>query len=281
MATNKPAIIEYIFRKLWDPATGKLNQTVVTMAEVQEAIRALPNLKASDRNPANFFKDFIRSKHRNAHFPPFILQSGYTARQAIGKGPGACFEFVPLASGVNTAFGALAPSAQLLAKPHPVESVSMPLAARLLGRGDESWLAQVVARLNILATHFALKRGSNTVQFDLLQIAVKLGKAEVDALFLMTVDDGSIQRKIFVPAEMKGRRDEIEVEQIARATNAVLAMVKAGECTVIPVAVKVVGHSLLYIVEFQECNRNVDDANPLAVASEAVYLICPAVPGIE
>jgi len=66
VSSAKPEIFERIFTKLWNSATNALSRSIVTLADVQEAIReqyvAHRRSVLSDRNPANFFKDFIRNR---------------------------------------------------------------------------------------------------------------------------------------------------------------------------------------------------------------------------
>src|SRR6266545_1755536 len=62
---RKAIIIEQIFDRRWDSATRSLKRDLVTLKDVSETIkrfnRKVPKgLKPlSDKNPANFFKDFI------------------------------------------------------------------------------------------------------------------------------------------------------------------------------------------------------------------------------
>jgi len=62
---RKAIIIEQIFDRRWDSGTQSLKRDLVTLRDVSDAIkrfnRKVPKgLKPlSDKNPANFFKDFI------------------------------------------------------------------------------------------------------------------------------------------------------------------------------------------------------------------------------
>jgi len=84
VSSAKPEIFERIFTKLWNSATNALSRSIVTLADVQEAIReqyvAHRRSVLSDRNPANFFKDFIRNRRSaNANWPISIKARGYTS----------------------------------------------------------------------------------------------------------------------------------------------------------------------------------------------------------
>src|SRR5262245_11899615 len=84
----------------------------------------------SDRNPANFFKDFVRRRDSaNLHFPKEVFEHGFTARQ-VTQG-GACFEFVPVDVGQTEPFPSKTPqlSAEALDRVHKIQSMSLPLAS--------------------------------------------------------------------------------------------------------------------------------------------------------
>ncbi len=235
----------------------------------------------STRNPANFFKDFIRNRNSaNLNWPPYVREMGYTARQVTGAGN--CFEFVPILEGKEP-FEAptnISPSPET--PRHVIESLSMPLASRELGRDDEPWLIQVVARLRIVETHFAVYSGRKTLQVDLLQLNVKLNKTEIDALYLVheEAENGEL-RSIIVTCEAKRGRDDILEEQILRQAKAPFGMRRVRQDLVVPMAVKCVGPSEVFVVEFNQLERaNAQDVDSLSVASTAVYRIEPPVPGL-
>jgi hypothetical protein len=94
--TRKTEIIQSLFDARFDSATKKLSSTVVTLEEVSAAIHANnlahPKLEPmSTRNPANFFKDFIRNqKSANKNWPARIFKAGYTGVQVfsvLSSGP--------------------------------------------------------------------------------------------------------------------------------------------------------------------------------------------------
>lgn len=66
MASKKTEIIEKLFDTRWDLNARTLSDPVITLDQVADAIRAYNTAnraaRLSDRNPANFFKDFIRKK---------------------------------------------------------------------------------------------------------------------------------------------------------------------------------------------------------------------------
>jgi hypothetical protein len=106
---------------------------------------------------ANFWKDITRTDP-NRIWPARVLSAGYTGIDGIGQGPQASFRFVPLPPGQEVAFPpALTPSQLAQASPIMLESVSMPLATKALGRDDENWLAQVSVRLRVIESHLAVR----------------------------------------------------------------------------------------------------------------------------
>ena len=147
---------EYVFEKLfndrWDPNTGKLSKTVVLVSEilqvVQEWNEAHPDSEPKEiGNRYAFFKDFARNKDSaNRRWPASILARGYTARQLTGRG--ASFEFVPLSPGQTIPFTNVVPPPAPSTETHRIESVSMPLTSRLLGRDDEPVFLHRFAQLD-------------------------------------------------------------------------------------------------------------------------------------
>ena len=152
MSSAKIHVIERIFNKRWDPSTRTLSQAIVSLDEVKHAIRehnaTHPSSPLSDKNPANFFKDFIRNRRRaNANWPSSVLERGYSARQLTGET--ACFEFIPLAEAQADPFPNKIPEPGTGDIVYKIESASLPLASRRLGRKDEPWLVQVLVRLRV------------------------------------------------------------------------------------------------------------------------------------
>lgn len=282
--TSKTKIIEEIFQSRWDPEHHGLKDPVVSLLDVQRAIEQhnqTSSTPLSTRNPANFFKDFIRSQHRaNANWPASVLASGYTGRQLQSEGN--CFEFVPVAPRQTVAF-----PVELLPQPDAntsrirVESVSLPLASKRLGRSDEPWLIQVLVRLRIFETHLALSSQQHIVQLDHLQTNVKLQSAEIDALFLGVTQSGqSGPAEVIVCCEAKGRRDDIVPHQILNQVRAAFRM-GIEQDIVIPLAVKAIAPSEVYVVEFEPVHRDhLPSIEDLTVATSAIYVLVPPVPGI-
>ncbi len=82
----KQKVIEALFNSRWDPITGMLSRSEVTLEDVSVAIQAynasLPanGRRISTRNPANFFKDIIRREIAFRHWPN--LDPAGSARRA-------------------------------------------------------------------------------------------------------------------------------------------------------------------------------------------------------
>lgn len=286
MATAKTAIIEQIFNHRFAAESGTLENPVVTLQEVSAAITAYnatnPAEPMSTRNPANFFKDFIRNRaSANRNWPAVVLEAGFTARQVTQAN--ACFEFIPLPTGQREAF-----PTSTFAKPtektpkHQIESVSLPLASRRLGRKDEPWLIQVITRLRIVEAHFSLVSARNIKQLDLLQMSVKLAGTEIDALFLAheEVANGRYE-EVIITCEAKGGRDDILEDQILRQAKAPFSMRQITQNRVIPIAVKCVASSTIHVVEFSEVTREKSaEVDSITIACDSLFEIRPPVPGI-
>lgn len=283
----KPEIIEALFKERFDSSRKVLKNPLITLSDISRAIREYnakhPKDKPlSDRNPANFFKDFVRNRRRaNANWPKSVFVAGYTARQITGEN--RCFEFVPAAPGAEVPFTPdLIPGPSDSTHRHDVETTSMPLASRRLGRSDEPWLVQVLVRQRVIEAHFAFESTRKVVQLDHLQMSVKLAKSEVDALFLAVEDiGGGKTQELIVSCEAKGRKDDILHDQIVAQVKAVARMKGVTQELILPLAVKAILPSEVYLIEFQAIRRDeAEDIEALTIASSAVYRLVPTVPGI-
>jgi hypothetical protein len=286
MATRKTPIIESIFRDRFNSATRELSRADVSLEDVSDAItafnRAHPGQEMSTRNPANFFKDFIRNRSTaNINWPRPVLEAGFTGRQVTGGN--ACFEFVPLSANQVEPF----PPASF-AQPnehtprHVIQSISLPLASRRLGRDDEPWLIQVITRLKLVESHFSLVSRRSVRQIDLLQMSVKLAGTEIDALFLAheETEDGS-HEEVIITCEAKRGRDDILEDQILRQAKAPFEMEQITQNRVIPIAVKCAGRSQIFVVEFEELERaTYRTVESLTMACDSLFEIRPPVPGV-
>ena len=273
----KTAVIERLFEERWDPDDRTLSEPVVSMADIAAVIDDL-GVQLSTHNLANFFKDIIRSTRRNVNFPQSVVASGYTAQQAAGKGDKAVFEFVRLLEGATSAFPELRPSLEKLESPIVVQSLSLPIEARRLGREDESWLAQAVAELRLIELHLAMHSKHRLLAIAHLMTNMKLGRGEIDSMWRGEIEGLEGSEPILIPAEMKSRKEELELEQVQRGAFAAEAeaerkLNRSG--AVLPMAVKVLDNHLVWVLEFE-----MDFKDELRIASDAVYRPIPPVPGI-
>jgi hypothetical protein len=283
--SQKPPIIENLFDERWDKTRGVLTNPSVTQRDIRQKIQELPNyaqseVELSDRNIANFFKDYIRRKRTaNANWPASIWSRGYTARQVTGNNQS--FEFVPKTPGQKQPFPPFAEPSELT--PHrQIETISLPLASRMLGRKDETWLMQVVVRLRVLETHLALLSKREWIQVDHLQMSVKHGKSEIDGLFLglEQLPEGNRQ-EVIVCCEAKGRHDDLLEEQIIAQVKVVLEDPAVMQTVALPIGIKAVSESQVYIAEFDEVAKDdLRGLESLSIVSDAVFELVPAVPGI-
>jgi len=281
--SGKTEIIEALFKARWNEKTHALADPIVTLADAQAAIlefnRAHPDQKQmSSRNPANFFKDFIRHQKRaNANWPRSVWERGFTGEQLTSGGN--CFKFVPR-GGSEQPFPnqALEPKAD--APRHRIESVSLPLASKRLGRNDEPWLIQVLIKLRVFETHLALTSEQKIVQLDHLQTNIKLSGSEIDALFLGIKKQDDLVQEVIICCEAKGLRDDIIPSQILGQVRAAFAM-GIEQDVVIPMAVKAIAPSTIWLVEFNPINRAaLASLTSLGIASYAIYELVPPVKGI-
>jgi hypothetical protein len=272
--SKKTPIIEAIFNERYDPSTGHVSNPVVSIADLRH-YQPTGNVYA-------FFKDIVRKTARaNDIWPASVLQRGYTGIQDVSKG--SSFRFIRLKPGQTVAFTSadiLIPKANT--PHHRVESASLPLAARQLGRGDEPWLIQVAVRLRLIETHLTLFSPRTILTVDHLQMSVKLGKSEIDALFLgveqVTANE---QRELVICCEAKSIRDDIIEEQIIRQVQAIARQRTVTQDYILPIAMKATGKSEIFIVEFDVVAKaDAAALESLVSISEAVYALIPPVPGI-
>lgn len=285
MASYKTEVIETLFRERFDPNTGKIAKPLVTITEIGNAIRsynAKHHTKFSDANPANFAKDIFRTRNgANRNWPKFVFDAGFSGRQVTGGG--SVFEFVPINSGQTEPFPPAEfalPSAETPI--FRIESVSLPLASRVLGRSDEPWMLQVIARLRIVETHFSLASSRAIRQIDLLQLNVKLNKTEIDALFLAHEETKpNVFEQVIITCEAKSAREDIIESQILNQAKAPFGMPKIVQDRVIPIAIKCIPPSTLFVAEFETLERSsYQEVESLIIASQSLFEITPPVPGI-
>ncbi|ROS47904.1 hypothetical protein EDF50_3246 [Frigoribacterium sp. PhB24] len=282
----KTEVIEWVFDRRYDPSTGRLSDAIVTMDDISDGIVAT-NAKLSSSNPANFWKDLTRNGTAglNRNWPQSVFVRGYAGADAIGQGRRAVFTFVGIVAGQAEPF-----LEGLLLDDHlpaiRLQSLSMPQSMKALGRPGENWHAQVADRLNVVSSFFALCSPRNVPprsvhEVNFLQTGIKMRGGETDAAFSLSADDG----QWLVSAEVKGRTEQFHTPQIARAAHNLQAMAKStkgstlGDLTgVIPLGIKVVGPSKLWVIEFTP----VESADtPLDKVAEGLFELVPHVPGIE
>jgi len=277
MPSKKTPVIEWLFFNAvgFNPQTHEVGRPVVYMVDVANAIQATKAQLDKD-NIANFWKDLTRS-NPDSHWPAAVLEAGYTGNDAIGHGNKAVFEFVRLPPGQRKAFKpALEPSEELKSNAHKVQSLSMPIATKELGRRDENWLAQVGVRLFVVETHFAVFSERDVKEVTFLQTGVKMGRGETDVAYGLV--DGANDTWL-VSVEAKGRREKIHEPQVLRAAKSLAKTAAGKEVTgVIPFAIKIIGRSLIYTVEFNAIRESTD---VLTVASQGVIELVPDVRGIS
>lgn len=279
--SKKVPIIEDLFFTRWDASTASLaGPPIVTLAELQRAIRQHnqqhPDAQLSEKNPANFFKDFIRNRtSANANWPRSVWRHNYTARQITGEGN--VFEFVQAATGQADPFPSSYPRDPEYRR-YSLQSVSLPLLARLLGRQEETWLTQVAVQLYLIETHLAFYV-EEFLHVSHLQSGIKQAKAEIDALYIGQKSNGC---EVIITVEAKGRRDDILESQIVSQVRTVLGMRHLqSKHAILPMAVKIIDRSIVYVVAHEEIPfGTAASAVRIEIASEASYELRPHVPGI-
>lgn len=276
--SQKPQVIERIYDQLLDPATGRLARLTVTSTDVVNAIRwcnASQGTDLSEKNPANFIKDVIRGHGASGMWPERLHGLRIGGRQVTGGGD--IFEFVPYEEGQTEAFPQLFGYHEGVLE-HEIQSVSMPLASKALGRDDETYLIQVAIKLGLVETHFALHSDLQVLEVNHLQIGIKLRLTEVDSMYSATYASGGRNQQLIITVEAKKRRQRILPEQIVQQVKAAFTATTVD--MVVPLAFASVGRGI-YVAEFAPVRREHSaEFKSLELAKEVLYKLKPPVKGI-
>ena len=277
MSTYKTEVFDLLFNERWNEQTRTCENPIVTLQQISDAIAEYNRrhgTNISTRNPANFFKDFVRNiSLANTNWPPSVLARGYAA--ASLKGENGSFKFVP-ATDAESAFARI--DFPQNREPVLVQTLSIPPLARKLGRRDETWLMQVADRLNIIHTHLARSSAKHDISYiELLQLGVKQLKTEIDGLYLAQTS-GTRAKLITVEAKV---RDDIYLNQILDQVQAAQEMrsIQSDVDSVIPIAIKVESRSIIRVVQFSEVPLS-ETATDLTVEWQERYKLWPEVNGI-
>jgi hypothetical protein len=278
---DKSAVFEHMFLSRWDPATNSLVDALFTLGDVTKAIAECNQSDGKTRsvkNAANFAKDYMRKRSAaNQRWPDRIRRAGYTIRQVTGGGN--CFQFIPIAPGelpfplMGDAF-----NAQRLR----VQSLSMPLASKSLGRDDETWLTQVAVKLHFIEAYFALSgTPRKVVEIDHLQMGAKLRLGEIDSIYRFIEDREGARFEGLILLEAKGRKEDLGRDQLINCLKAGKSLLRGTPTVLLPMALKVIGNSEVHVMEFELVRKDeVDTKTELELRYEAVIQVVPPVPGV-
>lgn len=281
MASDKTAVIKYLFDKFYDPSTGTFSKSVMSLEDVQEAIvacNALDGLKRSARNPANFLKDLVRKKSASTTWPIAISKLRYTGEQRTGSGDS--FEFVPFEPNQNEAFPDLfRPNESSLRV--ALQSVSLPQYARELGRTDEAWLTQTAVNLRVVEHHMATQSDIDVREILHLQMNVKLRATEIDAIYRASLAQEGSRMDAIITCEAKNQSERILVDQITSQVTSAFETMK-DVAVVIPLAIRSVSREGIQVIEFDAVHRDdVGKLKKVRYRRDVVYRLIPAVQGIS
>jgi hypothetical protein len=290
MASDKSVVVERIWDVLQTEGKGR---TTVYFQDVIDAIahcNKIDNKKRSAKNPANFMKDLVRSDNASKNWPDKLSSARMGARQRVGRN--RVFEFQPYAVDQTEPFPNVhMPTPDMV--PEILQSLSLPLASKALGRRDESWLIQIVVGLHVLEHHFASRSKLGAKELVHLQTGVKLAGSEVDGLFRVIVEEGGRREHVLITCEAKQQGERILEHQIVEQIGAAYASVRDSVpeeelaiWAIVPVAIKAIPpHGDIYVVEFEPWDPAEAEAEESAVkdlipASVGLYRLTPPVPGV-
>lgn len=282
--SQKTIVIEHIFGLLYDSETGTLSRSVVTAKDLEDAKRYCNDFLGAtiklDSNPFNFMKDIVRGKAAAKIWPDRVRQLGFVGEQRTGDGN--VFAFVPVVAGVSESFDVdFRPTENT--PTYQIQSLSLPLASKVLGRTDESWLLQVAVNLRIIETHFAIGENKQIEPLELnhLQMDIKLRKVQIDALYLAkcnsSIEDPS--GSVLITLEAKQGNQRILTEQIARQVKA--AFQSTSNNLIVPTAIAAIKNKGMYVVEFKAVHRaDISKFDTPIFHREAMFILQPSVQGI-
>lgn len=258
-------------------------------------------------NQANFLKDIIRSPNANQIWPDRLKSLGVTARQCYGQK--RVFQFLPYRAGQTEPFPDEFPVDTNTAT-HDLQSVSMPFAARQLGRKDESWLTQIAVNSRLVESQLSIYSPDRERLRDVthLQMSIKT-QPEIDAAFLASYGtDGRMSSPtsdyVFISCEAKQAKqrllpDQLR-EQVAKAMRTTQAIANPKIGYVKPLALQVVEQirdgkpqNAIYAIEFDKIKRQdflglwseeTDEqlySLPLDVVSKVIYRLLPIISGLN
>ena len=93
--------------------------------------------------------------------------------------------------------------------------------------------------------------------------------------------NGGRTQEVIVCCEAKGRSDDILEDQMLSQVEAVFGSRGITQDFVIPMAIKALAPSEVWVLEFDTVARSeVTSRRPLAIVSDAIYEFVPPVPGI-
>ena len=279
MPSQKTNVIKHLFDRYWDEAGGSLSKTLMSLDDVAQAIREcndIHGLTLSDRNPANFLKDLLRGSNASQNWPVSVATKGFTGIQRTGEGE--CFEFIPYLPGQTEPFPDAFPVRDDAPR-YSVQSISIPLVTKTLGRSDETWLIQTAINLRVVETHFAVEAAFRLRELTHLQMGIKLRSTEIDALFLGKIGEENDPESVLVTCEAKQAGDRLIPSQIVNQVQAAFSGAEVE--TVVPIGLRAIRGVGFYLTEFVAVKRaDAHELHDLTLASDAIYVLCPPVKGI-
>jgi hypothetical protein len=277
--SQKTNVIEHLFFKHWSVKKQTLRKTLMSLDDVADAIKdcnAKFGTSLSAKNPANFMKDLLRGSNASSNWPEAVANLQYTGVQRTGAGD--VFEFIPYLVGQTEPFPDNFKLSETAPR-YPVQSISLPLVTKKLGRSDEAWLIQTAVNLRVVETHFAVGSAVPMLELSHLQMSIKLRQTEIDALFLGQMEEEGEIVQVIVTCEAKHYGDPFIPQQIINQVQAAFGATDVD--LVIPIGMKAIKNTGFYVTEFEAVRRaDADNLTDLTLASHAIYELKPPVKGI-
>ena len=264
---SKPDALEHIFENKYDPNDPQ-HEIPFTRQEVYDAILATGGEVPLNLN--NFVKDLVRTGNADPRSPS-ARDAGYYLREGSHSGSmGVFFR----SSGPSS--GAIAVNCPPELEAKTIQVVFPPETFDLI-RPDEGGVLAVLEYGHLLDDFFGVLKGT----VKRVQSPVKVQPHELDSFFVMQRDDKRIP--IACEAKSKGN-DAINLNQIVGIAAATLQRLLEKDMPgVIPIGVKILPNSDIYIAEFPLCTMAdlldlKSKLNATSVTRQARYRLSPKPP---
>ena len=133
---------------------------------------------------------------------------------------------------------------------------------------------QVAARLQLVELHLSTRSPKKLIYVELLQMGVKQNLAEIDALYMGYTEQG---KDVLITVEAKTDDDIYDGQIVAQvlALRAMKSLKSVPIDFIIPLALKSIRSTGIFVLEFQSVNWSDPDPQELKVAGQSMFELKP------